>query len=484
MERVGTDVLILILQCLSPRHRLTAACRLSRAFHALRELAFPHGSAASCLPDVVDPGKPASGKNNELRSLTLNVREAEATGRSTLFTCPRSLRSLPGMAALVTVRIDVLLPDSADRKGALRCVLRSALSLPLLQTLSIDGYQLPAEHPEADWTDSALPSPASLRHLSLRGLLLSAASVLRICSLPAQSLRLEYCRLLAATEQTVGGSSSTAALSSLSRPDCDGSVLRLQPPFSRGQQSGAQLRELRCVGRLNHRLLRLVVSQAQQLRCLDVRDCELELHSEDFEPALVLSGLVTAAGAPRLRRLTTLRLLSSGIHGNGRHWPQRDRAFIASSLRLVAAYSAQLTTLSVDVSDEHSINPWFRALAARCRQLENFSMVMSSWYGPPVELQLEPAPGEPVRMLLPRLTQLHLLRVPLSAGSLLSLFRLCPELRRSYLLEMPRDSYISGEAAQSCCPKLEPWPYSSGSRSLLFTPSLPLITRSHSALDC
>jgi hypothetical protein len=48
--------------------------------------------------------------------------------------------------------------------------------------------------PEADWTDSALPIPASLRELRLPRLSLSASSLRRVCSLPyLESLEVDLC---------------------------------------------------------------------------------------------------------------------------------------------------------------------------------------------------------------------------------------------------------------------------------------------------
>ena len=73
--------------------------------------------------------------------------------------------------------------------------------------------------PEADWTDRALPSSTSLRYLTLSRVSLSRASVLRLCSLPLQSLKLTRCHGLSrdrnvyfSAELTAGGPSHAPRL--------------------------------------------------------------------------------------------------------------------------------------------------------------------------------------------------------------------------------------------------------------------------------
>jgi hypothetical protein len=100
----------------------------------------------------------------------------EEAGMSTLFTCQRSLRSLPHLSALQAVCIFLSLSEYGfGSTASLRCILRSVMSLPLLQRLEIEkryGYC----RPTADWTDPALPITASLQHVKQVGLSFSAPS--------------------------------------------------------------------------------------------------------------------------------------------------------------------------------------------------------------------------------------------------------------------------------------------------------------------
>ena len=195
LERVNRDVRVLILQCLDGRQKLTAVCQLSRSFRPLSALAFPYDSIAALLPGVVQvfhAGRAAAG---QLSYLSLSVNRPEQPGRSTLFTCPRSLRSLPCLSTLELVNIIVDLPDNIEAAASLRCILRSVLWLPSLTALWIDAVRSAHRDepvPELDWTDNALPSPVSLRHLTLSRVLLSAASVRRVCCLPLESLLMDW----------------------------------------------------------------------------------------------------------------------------------------------------------------------------------------------------------------------------------------------------------------------------------------------------
>ena len=207
LERVIPNVRVLILQGLDARHKLAAVSRLSRAFRSLPALAFVHDSTADMLqPDCSGRDSIEAGSSRQLWALSLTVERAEQPGRSTLFTCPRSLSCIPQLATLETLHICLELPEVADRSASLRCVLRSVLSLPSLRRLTISGSSTTREAavdvnstwwmcPEADWTDRALPSSASLRYLTLSRVSLSRASVLRLCSLPLQSLKLTECAM-------------------------------------------------------------------------------------------------------------------------------------------------------------------------------------------------------------------------------------------------------------------------------------------------
>ena len=136
LERVGRDVRVLILQWLGGRHKLTAVCRLSRSFHPLAALAFHYDSIAALLQGVATV-HPDGRETGQLSCLRLHITQAEKPGRWTLFTCPRSLRSLPHMSALETLHITVQLRDIPEKTALLRCILRSVLSLQSLTTLAI-----------------------------------------------------------------------------------------------------------------------------------------------------------------------------------------------------------------------------------------------------------------------------------------------------------------------------------------------------------
>ena len=234
LEQVVPGVRVLILQGLDARHKLTAVSRLSRTFRSLPALAFAHDSTADMLrPDcgtVHDSREP--GGRQRLWALSLTVERAEQPGRSTLFTCRRSLRSIAHLATLEALHICMELANAADRAASMRCVLRSVLSLPSLRRLTIYGMSTTREWtrdvnwthrgpllPEADWTDRALPTSASLRYLTLSRVSLSRASVLRLCSLPLQSLKLTRCHGLSrdrnvyfSAELTAGGPSQAPRL--------------------------------------------------------------------------------------------------------------------------------------------------------------------------------------------------------------------------------------------------------------------------------
>jgi hypothetical protein len=94
IQRVSPDVLVLILQYSKPGRKLTVIAHLSRAFHPLPALAFLRDSLRSLLPNGCASARVWVG---QLRSLTMFL-EYPARWKdpgAKLFTCPRSLRSLP-----------------------------------------------------------------------------------------------------------------------------------------------------------------------------------------------------------------------------------------------------------------------------------------------------------------------------------------------------------------------------------------------------
>jgi hypothetical protein len=456
LERVSSDVLILILQCLSARHKLTVR-RLCRAFHSLPDLAFLHDSIDSLLPDGSVDDSREDGKTGQLRFLRLTVMQEEEAGRWTLFTCPRSLSSLPPLSGLEDLRVRLRLSPHVALAATLRCLLRSVLSLPSLQRLDITIHKhWQGSCPETDWTDAGLPSSASLRYLTLLRLSLSAASVLRLCSLPLDSLDLNGCCLLAVGDNAVYLPERTAgssALRTLSLPDGEHSLLVLQLS-ARAAQCASRLEQLTCRGPPSRALLGLIASYAKQLRELNLASCNADLRSG---PALDLSPLTTASGAPCLPLLTTLLLPGYPTvyegESNQRQEPELEQAFTTASQQLIASYCAQLTSLSVTVVSAPSINTWLCLLLDRCHHLHHLGIRSCGtrlWNEPPLQLQLEPAGQQ----CMDRLQGLELCALPLSDGSLLSLLSRCPELEICLVLSTRHLTKAGKQAAFRRCPKL------------------------------
>ena len=263
-------------------------CRLSRTFRELPALAFRHDCIDALLQGAAVVHRAVRTRTGQLTWLNLWVTQAEEAGRSTLFTCPRSLRSLPHMSALETLHITVQLHDIPERTASLGCILRSVLSLPSLTRLSIKtvGRLLRRDRvTEADWTDDELPSPISLRHLTLKQLSLSAACFRRVCCLPLESLEMSNC-IVQAGDDTA--------------------------PVIAAQPSVGTLEKFDLRGSLGHEVVRTIASHAQQLRELCFRHCCADLSSSppwDFSP------LMTESGAPRLQHLTVLSLPRLGMCG-------------------------------------------------------------------------------------------------------------------------------------------------------------------------
>ena len=423
LQRVGPDVLILILQCLSARHKLAAISRLSRVFYPLPPLAFLHDSAVTALKGVPGVQVRKERTNAEQHRLALFVYRPEEPSRSLLlFSCPRSLRSLPCMSSLQQLLITVCDTDYEDWSPSLPCILRSVLSLPCLTELSI-GFNSDKKT-EVDWVDSALPSPVSLRRLELYRLLLSAASVRRICGLPVESLYLHDCRLLP------GGDNA---------------------PFNATELSGSGLVELRWAWDFSHQMLSIFASHAQLLRSLNLDQCRV---AEGSGQAWDLSCLMSASGAPRLPHLTELLLPDPSKIGD--EWGRPDLEdtwlFSTTSLQLVAAYSAQLTSLSVTVLIGSSIGDWLRIVCGRCCRLERLCILGCSLCG--ATLDEQPLQAARAIRLLPSLRYLYIRGLPMTDGSLLALLSHCPELT-SCRLRMLQDVTKAGtEAAFRSCPKL------------------------------
>ena len=427
LERVGRDVRVLILQWLGGRHKLTAVTRLSRSFHPLAALAFHYDCIGALLQGVATV-HPDGRETGQLSYLRLHITQAEKPGRSTLFTCPRSLRSLPHMSALETLHITVQLRDIPEKTALLRCILRSVLSLQSLTTLAIAAYPAECQGPlpvsELDWTDDALPSAVSLRHLILSGVSLSAASFRRVCCLPLDSLTTSCCILLAGDDS---------------------------PPVNAAQPSAWTMKKLELCGSLRGELVSAIGAYAQQLRELCFRHCGV-LRSD---PAWDFSPLMTKAGAPRLQHLTKLYLpaIWNDAASESRQ-PELKQACSTASQQLVAAYCAQLTWLHVNVLSEASVSSWLRFVFCRCDHLDDLCVM--SWtleWRHPVELLFEPAePGEV--LTLPRLRTLKLANLPLTDGGLLSLLRRCPELEKCKLGNLGHVTQAGKEAALRCCPRV------------------------------
>ena len=176
------------LQCLTTHHKLTAICRLSRAFRVLPVLAFLRDSITDVLPSArgtVTEG----GLLCQLRFLKLYAMQPEQPGRYTPLTCRRSLRSLPWLSALQELHIRVRLPVGADWTASL---LHPPLrAVPAVAAGAARGDIVPWTDPCYQWMcspemDCELSSTAPLRRLTLAWMWLSVASVLRLCSLPLE----------------------------------------------------------------------------------------------------------------------------------------------------------------------------------------------------------------------------------------------------------------------------------------------------------
>ena len=463
LERVICDVLVLILQYLTGRHKLTAICRLSRAFRSLPTLAFVRDSPKDLLHAVGLVWAVKRGTRGAVSSFSMSVTQPEQEGRTTLFTCPRSLGCLPHFAALKALRISVGLPVvEADRAAPLRCILRSVLSLPSLTQLTIRSQ----DQMQADWTDCALPSTVTLRHLTLTKLSLSAASVLRLFSLPLESLDVVSCTVLPGDDSALVKAErpvSGGALKRLKLPSCalTHSTRTLQLYVRWLQRSRSPLEQLNCSCLLSAELLGLIASHLQQLRELDLKACPVDLCSG---PALDFSPLLTASAAPRLPMLTKLAfpiffgfpdLWSTAL------WrPELVQTFITASQQLVAAYSAQLTSLDITFVSGGSINTWLRLLLGRCHlltelQLEYVPAQRVRHYEPPLEaVELQSAPASTERVVS-GLQRLRLQYLPLTDGSLLTLLSSCPQLNYCELNDLPHVTVAGKAAAFRCCPNLQ-----------------------------
>ena len=428
LEQVGRDVRVLILQCLDGRHKLTVVCRLSRTFRELSALAFRHDCIAALLQGAAVVHRAVRTTTGQLSWLCLWVTQAEKPGRSTLFTCPRSLRSLPHMSALKTLHITVQLRDMPGATASLRCIVRSVLSLPSLTALDITwclGDRRDDPVPQLDWTDDALPTPVSLRHLTLQRLSLSAASFRQMCCLPLESLEVSSCTFQAGDDTK---------------------------PVKAAQPSAWTMKQLKLCGPLRRELISAIGSYAQQLQQLMLRSCGVGSSG----PAWDFSPLMTESGAPRLPHLTVLSLPTTWDVTRSESWlPELEQACTTASQQLVAAYSAQLTWLDVPVLNAASVSSWLRLLFCRCDHLDDLCVM--SWtmdWRHPVELHFEPAePGEV--LTLPRLRTLTLANLPLTDGGLLSLLRRCPELEKCKLGNLRHATQAGKKAALRCCPKLE-----------------------------
>ena len=427
LERVGRDVRVLILQCLTSRHKLTAVARLNHCFRPLPALAFLRDTIDALLPGAVQACYAERTATGQLSMLSLWVMQDEQPGRSTLFTCPRSLCSLPYVAALRL--LSVQLPDRTEATASLRCILRSVLLLPSLTSLDILVFRQPSGCygvPQLDWTDDTLPSPAWLRHLTLKRLSLSAASFRRLCFLPLESLTMHDCTVLPGKDT---------------------------PAAEAEQPSASVLQQLAYVGSPSRALVSAIGSYALQLRELVLTVC---IVVQRPSPAWDFSPLMTEAGAARLPHLTKLSLSTAWDGTSEYSWqPELEQACTAARQQLVAAYSAQLTSLHVEVLSAASVSSWLHLLFSRCDRLDDLSVEagLPRWTHHPLELQLESAETGDA-LSLPNLKKLTMTRLPLTDGGLLSVLSRCPHLQRCSLVDFKHVTRAGEEAALRCCPKL------------------------------
>jgi hypothetical protein len=109
------------------------------------------------------------------------------------------------------------------------------------------------------------------------------------------------------------------------------------------------------------------------------------------ELSFSLSFLMTACGAPRLPHLTKLHVPDwrpERSDGDSRYYAVEQTCNEASQ-QVVAAYSAQLVSLTVQIFSSASLKPWLRLVFTRCRHLGDLDITGTGvlQYEPVVELQ-------------------------------------------------------------------------------------------------
>jgi hypothetical protein len=157
--------------------------------------------------------------------------------------------------------------------------------------------------------------------------------------------------------------------------------------------------QLTCGGPLRRDLLGFIASNAGQLRELSLKPCIIDLRSHRASDIAVLK---TASGFPRLPRLTKLWLPNRWLEfAMCAMWHVDGKKFTEANQQVVAAYSAQLTSLSVTViTSSSSLSGWIRLLFGRGYQLEHLSIEgtgqrVFEWEEEPEGLELERAGSSP-----------------------------------------------------------------------------------------
>ena len=203
-------------------------------------------------------------------------------------------------------------------------------------------------------------------------------------------------------------------------------------------------------GSLTREPVSAIGSYALQLRGLHCTPTE---ESSTQGPAWDFSPLMTESSAARLLHLTKLSLPTIWHVTPTESW-QLEQAFTTASQQLVAAYSAQLTSLCLRVWGDASVSSWLRLLFSCCDRLDDLTIEWGAFeWIRPVELQLELAEAEELSML-PRLERLTIANLPLTDGGLLSVLRRCPGLETYSMWQMPYVTTAGREAAVHCCPTL------------------------------
>jgi hypothetical protein len=195
---------------------------------------------------------------------------------------------------------------------------------------------------------------------------------------------------------------------------------RRAPQFQAGEQFWAQAADLRRLD--EHCLTRFHGLARSHLQRLDLESYTLGPRSALALDLSLFSLLLTASGTPRLPHLSALQFPVEQNYCDDLNDPlqrEREQAFTTTNKQIVAAYSAQLTYLSVTLLIASSVDPWMRVLA-RCSRLFVLH-ILGAIRCEPAQLQFTPALADEEWLLHGR-KRLWPSSLPLTDNGVLSLF--------------------------------------------------------------